>query len=80
MVQVPPFDVETEWVRQIDGVAMDTYIDWMRSCFYISLLGSPAASVPFAFTEDGLPVGLQIVGRLGDERGVLELAHAVEQI
>ncbi len=79
VVQVPPFDLETEWVREIDGVAMETYIDWMRSCFYISLLGNPAISVPFGFTPDGLPVGLQIVGRHGDDRGVLEFAYAVEQ-
>ncbi len=79
VVQVPPFSVEQEWVREIDGVAMETYIDWMRSCFYISLLGNPALSVPFGFTDDGLPVGLQVIGRLGDERGVLEMGHAVEQ-
>jgi len=79
VVQVPPFDIETEWIDEIDGVKMDTYIDWMRSCFYISLLGNPAISVPFALTAEGLPVGLQIVGRLGDERGLLEFAYAVEQ-
>lgn len=79
VVQVPPFDIETEWIDEIDGVKLDTYIDWMRSCFYISVLGNPAVSVPFALTAEGLPVGLQIVGRLGDERGLLEFAHAVEQ-
>lgn len=80
VVQVPPFDLDVEWIREIDGIPMETYIDWMRSCFYISLLGNPAISVPFAFTSEGLPIGLQIVGRLGDDRGVLEFAHAVEQV
>ncbi len=79
VVQVPPFSIDEEWVREIDGVAMETYIDWMRSCFYISLLGNPAISVPCGFTAEGLPVGLQIVGRHGDDWGVLQLAHAVEQ-
>lgn len=79
VVQVPPFNLDVEWIREIEGVAMETYIDWMRSCFYISLLGNPAISVPFAFTAEGLPIGLQIIGRLGDDRGVLQLAHAVEQ-
>lgn len=79
VVQVPPFSVDEEWVREIDGVPMDTYIDWMRSCFYISLLGNPAISVPFGFTPEGLPVGLQIVGRHGDDWGVLQFAYAVEQ-
>ena len=79
VVQVPPFDIEQEWVREIDGVPMETYIDWMRSCFYISLLGCPAISIPFSSTPEGLPVGLQIVGRLGDDRGVLEMAHAISE-
>ena len=76
--QVPPFPVDEPWVREIEGVAMETYIDWMRSCFYISTVGHPALSVPFGFTEAGLPVGLQIVGRHRDDFGVLQLAHAVE--
>src|SRR5262249_26114769 len=59
--QVPPFDVDEPFVRTIDGVAMHSYIDWMRSCYYISTLGHPAISVPCGVTPDGLPVGLQIV-------------------
>ena len=77
--QVPPFDVEQPYVTEIDGVAMESYIDWMRSCYYISVTGLPAISVPAGFTEDGLPVGLQIVGRHRDDVGVLQLAHAFEQ-
>jgi amidase len=78
-VQLPPFPVEVEWVREIEGVRFDTYLDWMRSCSDITLTGCPAASVPAAFTPDGLPVGLQLVGRAGDDFGVLQLAHAFEQ-
>jgi len=77
--QVPPFDVALPYVTEIDGVAMGSYIDWMKSCYYISAIGHPAISVPCGFTDDGLPVGLQIVGRAGDDRGVLQLAHAYEQ-
>ncbi len=51
----------------------------MRSCYYISILGNPAMSVPCGFTSDGLPVGLQIVGRHHDDWGVLQLAYAFEQ-
>ena len=54
-------------------------IDWMRSCFYISVTGLPAISVPCGFTAEGLPVGLQIVGRPQDEFGVLQLAYAFQQ-
>ncbi|MEM8923903.1 MAG: amidase [Actinomycetota bacterium] len=77
--QVPPFPVETEWVSEIDGVAMDTYIDWMKVCSRITVTSHPAISVPGGFTDDGLPVGIQIVGRHLDDFGVLQLAHAFEQ-
>ena len=77
--QVPPFDLDERYVREIDGVKMETYIDWMKSCYFISVTGLPAISVPCGFTADGLPVGLQIVGRHHDDFGVLELAHAFEQ-
>jgi amidase len=78
-VQVLPFPVETEWVRAINGVPMRTYVDWMASCYAISCLGAPAISVPCGFSPEGLPVGLQIVGRRGADLAVLELARAFEQ-
>ena len=77
--QVPPFDVNTPYPTEIDGVQMKTYIDWMKSCYYVTVTGLPAISVPCGFTSSGLPVGLQIVGRHEDELGVLQLAHAFEQ-
>ena len=76
--QVPPFDVNRPYVTEIDGVAMETYIDWMKSCYYISLVGNPAISVPCGFTPEALPVGLQIVGRHRDDWGLLQMAHAFE--
>ena len=78
--QVPPFDVETPFVSQINGQKMDTYIDWMKSCYYISAIGNPAISVPCGFTDDGRPVGLQIVGRHHDDQGVLQMAYAFQQV
>ena len=77
--QVLPFDVTQPYVREINGIPMATYLDWMRSCYYITVTGLPAISVPAGFTPDGLPVGLQIVGRHQDDFGVLQLAHAFEQ-
>jgi amidase len=77
--QVAPFDVDQPWPREIDGIAMNGYIDWMRSCYYITVTALPAISVPAGFTREGLPVGLQIVGRHHDDRGVLEIAHAFEK-
>jgi amidase len=77
--QVLPFDVETEYVTEIAGVKMETYVDWMKSCYFISTVGNPALSAPCGFSEGGLPVGLQIVGRHQDDLGVLQLGHAFEQ-
>jgi len=79
VAQVPPFDVEQEYITEINGHKMGTYIDWMRSCFYISVTGCPAISVPCGFTADGLPVGMQIVGRPRQDFAVLQLAHAFEE-
>ena len=76
--QVPPFDVKQRYVTEIAGQKMETYIDWMKSCYYITVTGHPAISVPCGFTSEGLPVGLQIVGRHQDDFGVLQLAHAFE--
>jgi amidase len=77
--QVPPFDVRQRYVTEINGVKMDTYVDWMKSCYFISVIGLPAISVPCGFTPEGLPVGVQIVGRHQDDLGVLQLAYAFEQ-
>jgi amidase len=79
VTQVPPFDVTTPYVTEINGVRLPTYIDWMRACSDITVTGLPAISVPCGFTDDGLPVGIQIVGRHQDEWGVLQIAHAFEQ-
>ena len=76
--QVPPFDVNQPFITEIDGVEMETYIDWMKSCYYISIVGNPAISVPCGFTPEGLPVGIQIVGRHRDDWGLLQIAHAFD--
>jgi amidase len=79
--QVPPFPVTQPYVDTINGVKLGNYIDWMKTCYYITVTSHPAISVPAGFTDDSpeLPVGLQIVGRYRDDFGVLQLAHAFEQ-
>jgi len=79
VTQVAPFDVTTPYPTQIAGTPMTNYIDWMRSCSYVTLMSNPAISVPAGFTAAGLPVGLQIVGGHRDEWGLLQIAHAFEQ-
>lgn len=78
--QVLPFGVDTRWVREVAGEPMADYLGWMRSAYLISVLRVPAASVPAGFTAAGLPVGLQVIGRPGDDLGVLQLCHALEQV
>src|SRR5512134_1747530 len=79
--QLPPFPAEMEYPTQIAGELMGNYLDWMKSCYYITITSHPAISVPAGFTNDAkpLPVGLQIVGRYRDDVGVLQLAHAFER-
>jgi amidase len=77
--QVPPFPAEWRYPEEVDGVPMENYIAWMKSAYYITITRSPAISVPAGFSDDGLPIGLQIVGRFRDDLGVLQMAHAFEQ-
>ena len=79
VAQVVPFDVQVEYPTEVAGAQMMTYLDWMESCWCITVTGHPAISVPCGFTDDGLPVGVQIVGRREDDLGVLRLAHAYER-
>jgi amidase len=76
VTQVPPYPVEVEWPREVDGTPMGSYIEWFRSCSRISVTAHPAMSVPAGFTADGLPVGLQLVGRHRGELDLLRLARA----
>jgi amidase len=77
--QVLPFDVNVHYPTEIAGTKMENYIAWMKSAYYISAVGNPAMSVPCAFSQGGLPIGIQIVGRHHDDWGVLQLGYAFEQ-
>ena len=77
--QAPPFDANLDWPKEIDGVAMENYLAWMKSAYWITPTFCPAISVPAGFTEERLPVGIQIVGRYRADRAVLQLAHAFEK-
>jgi amidase len=76
--QVPPFPADQEYPAEINGKPMETYLDWMRACYLITVTGCPAISVPFGRTADGLPVGIQLVAAHGADRFLLETAAALE--
>ncbi len=77
--QVAPFDAEAEYPATVGGQPQDTYLDWMRSAYLVTVTGCPALSVPAGFTPQGWPVGLQLVGPVRSERRLLEVAHVFEQ-
>ncbi|NLU67455.1 amidase [Streptomyces sp. HNM0574] len=77
--QVFPFDKETHWPRTVGGREMDTYHRWMETVAPWSLSGQPVIGMPAGFDARGLPAGIQLVGRDGADREVLQLAHAYEQ-
>ena len=78
-VAVPPFPVEQPYPTEINGKPLDNYTQWFFLTYGITLTGLPAISVPCGFTRDGLPVGLQIVGRRRQEAAVLRAAAAFEE-
>jgi amidase len=79
VAQVLPFPVDTEYPTEIGGARLANYIEWLRSCYSITVTGHPAISVPCGFSASGLPVGIQIVGRARDDFGVLQIAQAFEE-
>ncbi len=76
---VPPFPVEQNYPETIAGKPMKTYVDWIAPTFLLSLTGLPVASVPCGLDPDGMPVGVQIVGRPLGEEAVLALAGRIER-
>ena len=79
VAQVWPFDVDQRWPTEIAGRTMDTYHRWMEVVIYATLAGLPAISVPAGFNAQGLPMGLQLIGKPQGEFALLQLAHAYEQ-
>ncbi|MEZ5091631.1 amidase family protein [Nocardioides sp.] len=75
--QVPPFPADQEFPTEINGRPLETYLDWMRSAYFITVTGCPALSLPMGHTPDGLPVGVQLVAPHGADLRLLEIALAL---
>ena len=78
--QVLPFDIGTDWLREVEGRRMETYIQWMESCSWITVTCCPALSLPAGFSDDGLPIGAQLIGPLRGDAALLRAAKAVEAV
>lgn len=76
--QMLPFDADLRWPTEFMGTQYDSYIDWMRICWYLSSTESPVLALPCGFSASGLPIGLQIAGRFRDDWGLLQFGHAYE--
>ena len=77
--QVWPFDVQERWPQSIQGRSMDTYHRWREVVIYATFAGLPSISVPAGFSAQGLPMGLQLIGKPQGDFALLQLAHAYEQ-
>ena len=77
--QVFPFDAALDWPHEIAGQRMQTYHEWQKGQFLITMTGCPALAVPAGFGAGGLPIGVQIVAPVWRELACLQLAHAYEQ-
>ena len=73
-----PFPVEQPYPTELQGKPLENYTQWFFLTYALTVTGLPVISVPAGFTRDGLPVGVQIVGRRRQEVSVLRAAAALE--
>ena len=76
---IAPFPVEQRYVTEIDGKPCETYIDWFSITFALTMTACPTMSVPCGFTAEGLPVGVQIMGKPRGEAALLGAAKLFEE-
>jgi amidase len=77
---VPPFPVGERYVAQCNGTSFATYVDWLAIAYAATLAGTPALSLPCGFTDEGLPIGLQVVAPVNGEARLLAGARWIEQV
>lgn len=78
-MSVPAFPIE-QWPEVIDNTPVDKLWAFNPFCYLFNLTGQPAASIPCGFSKEGLPIGLQIIGRRGEDIKVLRAAATFESL
>jgi amidase len=76
--QVFPFSKSIHWPTEVAGKAMDTYHRWMEVVIGGTLSGLPVVNLPAGFDASGRPMGMQFIGRMGEDKAVMEFALAYE--
>jgi amidase len=76
--QLFPFEVDVHWPHEIAGTKMQTYHEWMKGVLAITMSGCPALAAPAGFNDQGLPIGIQIIGPNHAELSCLQLAYAYD--
>ncbi len=77
---VPPRDIAQRWIREVDGVTLENYVDWLKIASVITVSSCPALALPAGFTPDRRPVGLQLIGRPRGEAVLLAGAKSLESL
>jgi len=77
---LPPFDVKTRWIKSLGGETFDSYVEWIRITYALTLTSLPILCIPCGVTKDGLPIGLQLVGKPRGEAALLAAGAALEQV
>jgi amidase len=77
---VPPFEKDCRYPEEVNGQKLETYFDWFSITYCISLTACPAISIPAGFTEEKLPVGIQIVAPPHRDADLLRAAAKVEEL
>ncbi|MHA1151134.1 MAG: amidase [Alphaproteobacteria bacterium] len=75
---VPPFPHAQLTVEEINGERMDTYMRWLAIAYGITLTTHPVVALPCGRDDLGLPFGIQVIGRMGQDARLIEIAHSLE--
>jgi amidase len=75
-----PRDVKERWPREINGIALDNYVEWLKLAALITMTSCPSLALPAGFSADGRPIGIQVVGKPRGEADLLSAGLVIEEI